>query len=95
MNILIKLTCLIGLVVAPILGGHTEEGLAMVDSEIEIERAISVENNDTSEAQAKVTTTKTLNGQVEVIEKSFEGTLDEVTEEASEYAKAQKEKEKN
>ncbi|MCC1483856.1 sodium-translocating pyrophosphatase [Winogradskyella immobilis] len=31
MNILIKLTCLIGLVVAPILGGHTEEGLAMVN----------------------------------------------------------------
>ncbi|MDT0558547.1 sodium-translocating pyrophosphatase [Ichthyenterobacterium sp. W332] len=30
MNILIKLTCLIGLVVAPILGGHeTEEGFAM------------------------------------------------------------------
>ena len=26
MNILIKLTCLIGLVVAPILGGHTDEG---------------------------------------------------------------------
>ncbi|MDG1660032.1 MAG: sodium-translocating pyrophosphatase [Winogradskyella sp.] len=29
MNILIKLTCLIGLVIAPILGGHTEEGLAV------------------------------------------------------------------
>jgi K(+)-stimulated pyrophosphate-energized sodium pump len=30
MNILIKLTCLVGLVIAPILGGHTaEEGLAM------------------------------------------------------------------
>ena len=26
MNILIKLTCLIGLVIAPILGGHTDEG---------------------------------------------------------------------
>ena len=29
MNILIKLTCLIGLVIAPILGGHAEEGVAM------------------------------------------------------------------
>ncbi len=29
MNILIKLTCLIGLVIAPILGGHSEEGLAI------------------------------------------------------------------
>ncbi len=28
MNILIKLTCLVGLVIAPILGGHTEEGVA-------------------------------------------------------------------
>ncbi|WP_254073627.1 sodium-translocating pyrophosphatase [Cellulophaga sp. HaHaR_3_176] len=28
MNILIKLTCLIGLVIAPILGGHIEEGVA-------------------------------------------------------------------
>ena len=28
MNILIKLTCLIGLVIAPILGGHAEEGIA-------------------------------------------------------------------
>lgn len=29
MNILIKLTCLIGLVIAPILGGHTDDGLAI------------------------------------------------------------------
>ncbi|MBP2832442.1 sodium-translocating pyrophosphatase [Aquimarina sp. U1-2] len=28
MNILIKLTCLVGLVIAPILGGHTEESVA-------------------------------------------------------------------
>ena len=28
MNILIKLTCLVGLVIAPILGGHSEEGVA-------------------------------------------------------------------
>ncbi|RIA10717.1 K(+)-stimulated pyrophosphate-energized sodium pump [Flavobacteriaceae bacterium MAR_2010_72] len=32
MNILIKLTCLVGLVIAPILGGHsTEEGLAITE----------------------------------------------------------------
>ena len=35
MNILIKLTCLIGLVIAPILGGHnTETGVATVEEEI-------------------------------------------------------------
>ena len=35
MNILIKLTCLIGLVIAPILGGHTsEEGVAMIEEDV-------------------------------------------------------------
>ncbi|RAJ15155.1 sodium-translocating pyrophosphatase [Olleya aquimaris] len=33
MNILIKLTCLIGLVIAPILGGHTDTGLAISEEE--------------------------------------------------------------
>ena len=32
MNILIKLTCLIGLVIAPILGGHTENGDQAIDT---------------------------------------------------------------
>jgi K(+)-stimulated pyrophosphate-energized sodium pump len=36
MNILIKLTCLIGLVIAPILGGHTEEAHANQDIKVEI-----------------------------------------------------------
>ena len=36
MNILIKLTCLIGLVIAPILGGHAEEGVAMQNDTKEI-----------------------------------------------------------
>ncbi|WP_394750726.1 sodium-translocating pyrophosphatase [Spongiimicrobium salis] len=33
MNILIKLTCLIGLVIAPILGGHTESGVAELEND--------------------------------------------------------------
>ncbi len=44
MNILIKLTCLIGLVIAPILGGHAEEGHAAVMTQ-QIEKEI-VQNND-------------------------------------------------
>ncbi|WP_179020982.1 sodium-translocating pyrophosphatase [Winogradskyella forsetii] len=45
MNILIKLTCLIGLVIAPILGGHTEEtGLASSDENVSIEMTIDSEN---------------------------------------------------
>ncbi|QTE23893.1 sodium-translocating pyrophosphatase [Polaribacter cellanae] len=36
MNILIKLTCLIGLVIAPILGGHTQEGNNTEVVEVEV-----------------------------------------------------------
>ncbi|MDG1476464.1 MAG: sodium/proton-translocating pyrophosphatase, partial [Vicingaceae bacterium] len=42
MNILIKLTCLIGLVVAPILGGHTDEAHAE-EVEVVIEEVITEE----------------------------------------------------
>ncbi|MDF1671940.1 MAG: sodium-translocating pyrophosphatase [Vicingaceae bacterium] len=51
MNILIKLTCLIGLVVAPILGGHTdeahaEEPVAVVEEVVEevVEAPVAVES---------------------------------------------------
>ena len=41
MNILIKLTCLIGLVIAPILGGHADEtGLANKEEEVSIEMTV-------------------------------------------------------
>jgi K(+)-stimulated pyrophosphate-energized sodium pump len=36
MNILIKLTCLIGLVIAPILGGHSSENNMEVNSEVNV-----------------------------------------------------------
>jgi len=52
MNILIKLTCLIGLVIAPILGGHADEGDVM---NAEIQEVIDVTNttstNNTAELQ--------------------------------------------
>lgn len=94
MNILIKLTCLIGLVIAPILGGHaTEEGVATVYQDVEISRSITTEGNDISKATAIVKTTKKIDdANFEVEEKHFQGTLEEVTKEASAYAKAQKEK---
>lgn len=43
MNILIKLTCLIGLVIAPILGGHSEEGVAHAD----VQQAIFIADDGT------------------------------------------------
>ena len=99
MNILIKLTCLIGLVIAPILGGHSEESsLDLIENEVEVMRSITVETNDdgtiNENASAKVTTTYKENGQTVILEKSFEGTLEKVTKDASAYAKAQKKNKK-
>ena len=92
MNILIKLTCLVGLVIAPILGGHgVEEGMAM-QQEIEV-----VENNDMetklkitiyaeNEEKAKALVVKTgfSNGKVETSEQVLYGTLNEVEEQVEE-----------
>ena len=76
MNILIKLTCLIGLVVAPILGGHSEEATALNTQEVEIN--VSIESDDSKYATASITSVTTENG-VEIIEKkSYYGTEDEV-----------------
>ena len=99
MNILIKLTCLIGLVIAPILGGHAEDGMALNNSNVEVTREISIETVDNGTmkdetAKATVTTKITKDGKTEITEKTFEGTLDDVTNEASEYANAEKEKER-
>ena len=49
MNILIKLTCLVGLVIAPILGGHTSESDVIVNNETQTEESdnesVDVEGN--------------------------------------------------
>ncbi|MDC6390703.1 sodium-translocating pyrophosphatase [Maribacter sp. PR1] len=79
MNILIKLTCLIGLVIAPILGGHTEdEGMALNTQTKEIMVNLDIDNSD--EANATVTYTTTVDGISETEEVTFEGTQEEVEE---------------
>ena len=96
MNILIKLTCLIGLVIAPILGGHTEEGLALDEEEkVEMIKEISIEsvneNVIAGSATAKVTTKKKIgDNETQIVEKEFKGTLDEVTAKAEVYSNDQK-----
>ncbi len=61
MNILIKLTCLIGLVIAPILGGHPQEGVAGVQKEVLIELIEQdLENNNI--AKSTTISTTTVNG---------------------------------
>ncbi|WP_250434984.1 sodium-translocating pyrophosphatase [Hanstruepera flava] len=86
MNILIKLTCLVGLVIAPILGGHNiEEGVAMNENEIEVVegqevKKVLVEMNILNESVAKavVKTTTVVNGESQVKESVISGTPEEV-----------------
>ncbi|MBE9489935.1 MAG: sodium-translocating pyrophosphatase, partial [Bacteroidetes bacterium] len=78
MNILIKLTCLIGLVIAPILGGHTSEGLETSSNEIRKEVKVKMTATNSEDAKAKVTTTITEDGTTTTEEKVIEGTEAEV-----------------
>jgi K(+)-stimulated pyrophosphate-energized sodium pump len=81
MNILIKLTCLIGLVIAPILGGHsTEDVTAMHDVKNEIKKEVKVEltSNDAETAKAVVTTSTTENGETVTDYEVIEGSIEEV-----------------
>ena len=75
MNILIKLTCLIGLVIAPILGGHpSEEAHASQDVNVE------VLYNSGDLAEATISKTTVINGTEVVVEKSITGTEKDVEE---------------
>ncbi|WP_179335663.1 sodium-translocating pyrophosphatase [Winogradskyella costae] len=82
MNILIKLTCLIGLVIAPILGGHADEtGLANNDTEVSIK--MSVESQGLAKATVNYSTIKEGKKTSEVI--IFEGTQVEVKKELNAF----------
>ncbi len=73
MNILVKLTCLIGLVIAPILGGH-ELPTEVSKKEIQVEMKMDTEGM----AQATVNYTVFENGKELKKEKVFKGTHEEV-----------------
>ena len=81
MNILIKLTCLIGLVIAPILGGHASEDVTAINetkSEIKKEVKVELTSGENDIAKAVVTTTITENGETETDYQVIEGSMDEV-----------------
>ena len=90
MNILIKLTCLVGLVIAPILGGHgAEEGLAMTNNievtvsndEKSVEKRVEVKMTKNEDGDTKATVvTKNIdeNGDKKVKEQLLEGTEEEI-----------------
>ncbi len=76
MNILIKLTCLIGLVIAPILGGHSldESNANVQESEVNI----VINETNSNLLAATITTTKTVNGKKTSTVKKVEGTISEI-----------------
>ena len=78
MNILIKLTCLVGLVIAPILGGGHHDEPAVIKEQKAVE--LRVEVNGTSEDQVKAVITKTIteNGSTQTITKTLEGSASEI-----------------
>ena len=85
MNILIKLTCLIGLVIAPILGGHSDDANANeIRKEVKVE--ITSSNADDLVA-ATIVTTKTVDGKSVTTTEKFNGTLEEIEAKAEEAGK--------
>jgi K(+)-stimulated pyrophosphate-energized sodium pump len=89
MNILIKLTCLIGLVIAPILGGHTLDDVNYSAENTEIINVTDLENSVTKEVEIRMTTegdetvaevriTTIENGKTDVKVKTYRGTKAEV-----------------
>lgn len=92
MNILIKLTCLIGLVIAPILGGHTVEGTDRnVQAATALETPVTIGHEQTKEITVEKTmgengvvkgtvtiTTYTSKEQVDTKQEVIEGTEEEI-----------------
>ncbi|PHQ29973.1 sodium-translocating pyrophosphatase [Leeuwenhoekiella nanhaiensis] len=87
MNILIKLTCLVGLVIAPILGGHSED--MMANSKEEIKLQVKMEVGDDAMAKAEVVKTTIINGETQVSKEILTGTEDEVKAKLDQIKEAQ------
>jgi len=82
MNILIKLTCLIGLVIAPILGGHSNElnsspVVNFTDNQVNQEITVNFDETN-SNATLKIVSSKVENGVAMETTQFFEGTKDEM-----------------
>ena len=82
MNILIKLTCLIGLVIAPILGGHSNDNSH--SEEIRKEVRVEIKGATSEMAAATITTATTVNGKTTTSTQEIEGTVEEIEEKANE-----------
>ncbi|MEP2772313.1 MAG: sodium-translocating pyrophosphatase [Fulvivirga sp.] len=85
MNILIKLTCLVGLVIAPILGefngtGHNAHSEAGIHQEVINEVKVEMTSTESEQVKAVVTKTVSENGEKVTKVEEFEGTEEEVKE---------------
>ena len=78
MNILIKLTCLVGLVIAPLLGSHAAPQVALIKEEVRKEIRVEVNADDQGQMEAVIKTTTTENGETVVDEKVISGTEEEI-----------------
>ncbi len=78
MNILIKLTCLVGLVIAPLLGSHAAPQTELVKEEVRKEIRVEVNADDQGQMEAVIKTTTTENGETVVEEKVISGTEEEI-----------------
>ena len=83
MSILIKLTCLVGLVIAPILGEHNMEETATANApQQEINVEVSTSSDDSEVLKAVVIQKTTEGATVNIAEQTFEGTADEIETQA-------------
>ena len=83
MNILIKLTCLIGLVIAPILGGHSLD-TDHVSAEIEVKKEVILKN-DNNVWTMSVTSKEDDNGEITNTTETISGSEEEVMSALREY----------
>jgi len=84
MNILIKLTCLIGLVIAPILGGHASHS-DHVTSNLEVKKEVIVKVDGDDWAMTATTIARNQNGEVTSSKETLTGTQEEVMSELKQY----------
>ena len=83
MNILIKLTCLVGLVIAPILAETPHDSTAVNSIEERKEISVEVNANDTEMMEATIVTSYVKDGITHTTEKTINGTAEEIREEVS------------
>jgi K(+)-stimulated pyrophosphate-energized sodium pump len=87
MNILIKLTCLIGLVIAPILGGHSTDTNHAHKEEIKKEVRVEIKGDTSEIAFATITTATTINGKTTTNVQEIKGSVEEIEKKAAEAGK--------